>query len=57
MLLPDVNVLVHALRHEVPEHPLCKGWLDAVVAGEARFAISRLVLSFGSSDCHEPEGV
>lgn len=45
MLLPDVNVLVHALRHEVPEHPLCKGWLDAVVTGDSHFALSRLVLS------------
>ncbi len=45
MLFPDVNILVHALRHEVPEHPLCKGWLDSVVNGNSQFALSRLVMS------------
>lgn len=45
MILPDVNVLVYALRQDMPQHPLCRAWLDRVINGEARFALSRLVLS------------
>jgi toxin-antitoxin system PIN domain toxin len=45
MILPDVNVLVYALRRDVPEHSLCRPWLDKVVLGHARFALSPLVLA------------
>ena len=45
MILPDVNVLVYAFRQDVPQHALCRGWLAAVVMGDARFGISPLVLS------------
>jgi uncharacterized protein len=45
MILPDVNVLIYAFRKDVPEHPVCRRWLDEVVLGEARFGISPLALS------------
>lgn len=45
MILPDVNVLIYAFRRDVPEHALCRRWLDTVIFGEARFGISLLTLS------------
>jgi uncharacterized protein len=44
MTLADVNVLVYALRKDSAHHAVCKAWLDRMVAGEARFAVSPLVL-------------
>lgn len=45
MVLPDVNVLIYALRSDMPQHDLCRRWLAHVVEGEQAFAVSRLVLS------------
>ena len=45
MILPDVNVLVHAFRADSPDHETCRPWLDDVVNGEARYGISPQVLS------------
>ena len=45
MILPDVNVLVHAFRVDSLAHETCYGWLHGVVNGEARFGISPQVLS------------
>lgn len=45
MILPDVNVLVHAFRSDSSDHPLCRGWLDRVVNGESRYGMSPHVLS------------
>ena len=45
MMLPDVNVLINAFRKDVPQHGVCRAWLAAVVAGDARFGLSTLVLS------------
>lgn len=45
MILPDVNVLIYAFRRDVPQHSVCRPWLDAVVRGDARFGISPLSLS------------
>ena len=45
MILPDVNVLIYAFRKDVPQHPGCKAWLDAVVEGDAQFAMSPQALS------------
>lgn len=45
MILPDVNVLIYAFRRDVPQHSLCRLWLDAVIRGDARFGISPLSLS------------
>jgi len=45
MILPDVNVLIYAFRREVPQHAMCRAWLDGVVLDDARFGLSRLTLS------------
>jgi toxin-antitoxin system PIN domain toxin len=45
MILPDVNVLIYAFRKDLPQHALCRAWLMSVVAGDAAFGVSPLVLS------------
>jgi uncharacterized protein len=45
MILPDVNVLIYALRKDVPQHAICRPWLDSVVRSDVRFGLSPLVLS------------
>ena len=45
MILPDVNVLVHAFRADSLDHETCYRWLDGVVNGEARYGVSPQVLS------------
>jgi toxin-antitoxin system PIN domain toxin len=45
MMLPDVNVLIHAFRRETLQHTTCRIWLDNVVRGDERFAISPLSLA------------
>ena len=45
MILPDVNILVHAFRADSPEHPTCRAWLDGVVNGDARYGMAPQVLS------------
>jgi hypothetical protein len=45
MVLPDVNVLIYAFRKDDPFHPVCNPWLTSVIAGEARFGMSRLAMS------------
>ena len=45
MILADVNVLLYAFRRDMPQHALCRPWLDRVVAGDARFGVSPLALS------------
>ena len=45
MILADVNVLVQAFRSDTNDHSLCRDWLDSVVNGEARYAVSTQVLS------------
>lgn len=45
VILPDVNILVHAFRQDSSEHHLCRSWLGAVVNGESRYAIAPQVLS------------
>lgn len=45
MILPDVNVLVHAFRADSPDHDLCRTWLERVVSGRSRHGMSPQVLS------------
>ena len=45
MFLPDVNVLVYAHRKDSAHHAACRRWLEATLGGEARYAVSELVLS------------
>jgi uncharacterized protein len=44
VILADVNVLIYAFRQDVPQHPLCRSWLEAVILGDARFGVSPLSL-------------
>jgi hypothetical protein len=45
VILPDVNVLIHAFRSDSSEHRDCKPWLDGVVEGDAQFGVSPLALA------------
>jgi len=45
VILPDVNVLVYASRGELPRHAEYRAWLESVVAGDAAYGISDMVLS------------
>lgn len=45
MILPDVDVLIYAFRADLPQHEICRLWLDRVVSGESRFGLSTLTLS------------
>jgi toxin-antitoxin system PIN domain toxin len=45
VILPDANVLIYAFRPGGPQHAIANSWLGRVVAGEARFGISRLAMS------------
>ncbi len=45
MLLPDVDVLLHAHKEEAPEHSAYLAWLEQVVNGDGTFGIADIVLS------------
>jgi toxin-antitoxin system PIN domain toxin len=45
MILPDVNVLLYAFRHDAPHHAQCRSWLDRVIGADARFGLSPLALA------------
>jgi toxin-antitoxin system PIN domain toxin len=45
MILPDVNVLIYAFRRDMPQHSICRPWLDDIVSGDSRFGISPMALS------------
>jgi toxin-antitoxin system PIN domain toxin len=45
VILPDVNVLVQAFRADTGEHARCRTWLEGVVNGRSRYAMSPQVLS------------
>lgn len=45
MILPDVNILLHAFRSDTSDHALCRKWLERVINGEGRFGLSPQVLS------------
>jgi toxin-antitoxin system PIN domain toxin len=44
MLLPDVNVLVYAHRHDGPHYPLYRSWLERMVGSDEAFGMADLVL-------------
>lgn len=44
MILPDVNVLIYAFRSDLPQHAICRPWLERVIGGGARFGVSPLAL-------------
>jgi toxin-antitoxin system PIN domain toxin len=45
MLIPDVNVLVYALREESLDHQRYRDWLQSLVDGEESFGLSELACS------------
>ena len=45
MILPDVNVLLYALRPDLPNHEHYRGWLHSVVNSESVYGMSPQVLS------------
>ena len=45
MILPDVNVLIYAFRRDMPQHAVCRPWLDRVIQSDARFGASPMVLA------------
>ena len=45
LILPDVNILVYAHRHDMRDHRAYRDWLEAQVNAEAAFGLSDLVVS------------
>jgi uncharacterized protein len=45
MQLPDANVLIYAFRPGAERHVEYRQWLEQLISGEQRFALSELVLS------------
>lgn len=45
MILPDVNVLIYALRSDAEQHAVSRRWLESVLDGDSQFGLSTLVLS------------
>jgi uncharacterized protein len=45
VILPDVNVLVHAFRADTGDHILCHNWLGKIVNGHSLYGIAPQVLS------------
>jgi toxin-antitoxin system PIN domain toxin len=45
VILPDVNILVHAFRSDTPDHEICRNWLDGVVNGDVRYGMAPQILS------------
>jgi len=45
VVLPDVNILIHAFRPDSPDHRRCHAWLAGVIKGDSRFAMSPQVMS------------
>lgn len=45
MIVPDVNVLVHAYRRESPKHERYAEWLGGVVAGDDELGLVESVLT------------
>ena len=45
MVLPDVNVVLQALRPDFPEHDVCRRWLEHATNKPERFGMSPQVLS------------
>ena len=45
MILPDVNVLLYALRRDAKSHAAYRDWLHEVINGDEPFGVSTQVLS------------
>ncbi len=45
MIVPDVNVLIYAHREDAVDHERYRRWLESVMASEAPYGVSDVVLS------------
>ena len=45
MILPDVNVLIDAIRYDSPNHAVARRWLDATLNGDEVYGMSPQVLA------------
>lgn len=45
MLLPDVNILVYAFRRDVPQHSVCRPWLERLLDSGSSFGMADLAIS------------
>lgn len=45
MNIPDVNVLVNALRPDAPDHPRCREWVERTARDSRPFALTSAVLT------------
>jgi toxin-antitoxin system PIN domain toxin len=45
VILPDVNILVHAFRSDSANHLTCRSWLDSIVNGDSRYGMATQCLS------------
>ena len=45
MILPDVNVLLHAFRRDSPRHAEYRRWLEALLNAQAAYRIAPQVLA------------
>jgi predicted nucleic acid-binding protein len=43
-----MNVLIYAFRKGVPQHAVCRAWLNSVVSSNAPFGLSPMVLCVGA---------
>ena len=55
MILPDVNVLIHAFRSDSVDHARFKTWLEAVINGPSAYGVSPQVLSSVVRICTHPK--
>jgi uncharacterized protein len=54
VILPDVNVLIYALRTDSKEHARYRAWLESVVNGVTAYGISPQVLASVVRVCTHP---
>jgi len=45
VILPDVNVLVHAFRADSNDHVSCRNWVEKVINGHSVYGLAPQVLS------------
>jgi toxin-antitoxin system PIN domain toxin len=56
VILPDVNVLIYALKANDPFHGIARAWLNDVISSDSRFGLSKLTLSAVVRITTDPRG-
>jgi uncharacterized protein len=54
LILPDVNVVIHAFRADSKDHVHYKAWLEDVINGPAAYGISPQILTSAIRICSHP---